>query len=187
MTARRFELTRIPFVKRILVSRWLQWSLVALALPFFLLAILTGLFGTPAGSRNFGIVFVWIVWWALLILLLVPFAGRAWCAFMSRHKVYWAASEPGVVAFKLHVATPANEADEIYPTAVSDGHGAVLMVWQVGPMSTTGSATVKWATWSADGKPTGLGGALGTTTSGTKPTALVGKDGRFYIVTTAEK
>lgn len=80
MTATRFELTGIPLVKRVLVSRWLQWSLVALTLPFFLLAILTGLFGTPAGNRNFGIVFVWIVWWALLILLLLPFAGRAWCA-----------------------------------------------------------------------------------------------------------
>ncbi len=45
----------------------------------FTLAILAGLFGTPAGSRNFGIVFVWIVWWALLIIVLVPFFGRAWC------------------------------------------------------------------------------------------------------------
>ncbi|MGE5139474.1 MAG: 4Fe-4S binding protein [Rudaea sp.] len=80
MTPGRLELTRIPFVKRLLVSRWPQWSLVALALGFFVLAILSGLFGTPAGSRNFGIVFIWIVWWALLILLLVPFAGRAWCA-----------------------------------------------------------------------------------------------------------
>jgi polyferredoxin len=80
MTANRYELTRHPFIKRILVSRWLPWALMTAALPFFLLAILTGLFGTPAGSRNFGIVFVWIVWWALLILALVPFAGRAWCA-----------------------------------------------------------------------------------------------------------
>lgn len=79
MTTTRFELTRIPLVKKILVSRWLQWSLVALTLPVFLLAILTGLFGTPAGSRNFGIVFVWIVWWALVILLMIPFAGRLWC------------------------------------------------------------------------------------------------------------
>lgn len=79
MTA-RLELTRIPLVKRALTSRWLQWTLVALTLPFFILAILAGLVGTPAGNRNFGIVFVWIVWWALLILLLIPFAGRAWCA-----------------------------------------------------------------------------------------------------------
>jgi 4Fe-4S binding domain len=79
MTTSRYELTRIPIIKKILVSRWLQWSLIAITLPVFLLAILTGLFGTPAGSRNFGIVFVWIVWWALLILLMVPFAGRLWC------------------------------------------------------------------------------------------------------------
>jgi len=26
------------------------------------LAILTGLFGTPVGSHNFAIIFVWIVW-----------------------------------------------------------------------------------------------------------------------------
>ncbi len=76
----RFELTGIPLVKRAVQSRWLQWSLIALTLPFFVLAILTGLSGTPAGSRNLGIVFVWIVWWGLLILLLVPFAGRLWCA-----------------------------------------------------------------------------------------------------------
>jgi hypothetical protein len=80
MTNPRFELTRIPIIKKILVSRWLQWSLIAMTLPFFVLAILTGLGGTPAGSRNFGIVFVWIVWWALLMLVMTPFAGRLWCA-----------------------------------------------------------------------------------------------------------
>jgi hypothetical protein len=76
MSANRLELTRIPIIKKILASRWLQWSLIAITLPFFLLAILAGFFGTPAGSRNFGIVFVWIVWWALVIMLMVPFAGR---------------------------------------------------------------------------------------------------------------
>lgn len=80
MLSQRFELTSIPIIKKILVSRWLQWSLIAITLPFFVLAILTGLLGTPAGNHNFGIVFVWIVWWAILILLLVPFAGRLWCA-----------------------------------------------------------------------------------------------------------
>jgi hypothetical protein len=46
---------------------------------FFVTAIIAGLFGTPAGSHNFGVVFVWIVWWALLIGVLVPLFGRAWC------------------------------------------------------------------------------------------------------------
>lgn len=76
----RTELTRFRIIKRILTSRWIPWLGIIITLPFFLLAIISGLFGTPAGSRNFGIIFVWIVWWALLILLLIPFAGRAWCA-----------------------------------------------------------------------------------------------------------
>jgi polyferredoxin len=75
----RYALSEIPQVKRVLRSRWPQWSLTALMLLFFVVAIMAGLVGTPAGNRNFGIVFVWIVWWALLILLLVPFAGRLWC------------------------------------------------------------------------------------------------------------
>lgn len=80
MTASRIELTRIPLFKRLVTSRWVPWVFMALTLPIFVLAILTGLFGTPAGSRNFGIIFVWIVWWALVILIMVPFAGRLWCA-----------------------------------------------------------------------------------------------------------
>lgn len=75
----RWELTRIPIVKSVLSSRYFQWSLTTLTLPLFVLAILTGFWGTPAGNRNFGIVFVWIIWWALLMLVLVPFAGRLWC------------------------------------------------------------------------------------------------------------
>ncbi len=75
----RYAISDIPLVKRLLRSRWPQWLVVAAMLLFFVLAILAGLFGTPAGNRNFGIVFVWIVWWALLILLMVPFAGRLWC------------------------------------------------------------------------------------------------------------
>lgn len=73
-------LTRFPFLKMWLQSRAFQPVMMLIMLGFFTLAILTGLFGTPAGNRNFGIVFVWIVWWALLIMLLVPFLGRAWCA-----------------------------------------------------------------------------------------------------------
>ena len=49
-------------------------------LAFFVLAILTSFFGTPAGNRNFAIIFVWIVWWALVIILMVPALGRGWCA-----------------------------------------------------------------------------------------------------------
>ena len=72
----RYELTRFTWLKALLKSRAFQPALMLLTLFFFVLAILTGLFGTPAGSRNFGVIFVWIVWWALLIIVMVPFFGR---------------------------------------------------------------------------------------------------------------
>ena len=112
-------------------------------------------------------------------------AGRAVCAFMTRHKVYWSVADPAVAAFKLHVATPANENDEIYPTAVANKRGDVLMAWQVGPMSISGTATVKWALYKPDGQFAGQQATLGKTTSGTKPTVFVGTDDNFYVVTTA--
>ncbi len=73
-------LTRFPGLGRLLRSRWPQWMLTAFLLAGFILAVLAGLLGTPVGNRNFATVFVWIVWWGLLILVLVPFAGRLWCS-----------------------------------------------------------------------------------------------------------
>jgi polyferredoxin len=62
-----------------LLSRGFQPLLMLILLAPFVLAIVAGLVGTSAGSRNFGIVFVWIVWWAVLMILLVPGLGRVWC------------------------------------------------------------------------------------------------------------
>ena len=77
---RRFELTRSRRLLAVLKWRGLQPTLMLFLLAFFVVAILTGFFGTPAGSHNFGVIFVWIVWWALLIIVMVPFFGRMWCA-----------------------------------------------------------------------------------------------------------
>jgi polyferredoxin len=76
----RFELTRFAWLKALLKSRLFPSALMLALLFFFVVAILAGFFGTPAGSHNFGIIFVWIVWWALLIVVMVPFLGRMWCA-----------------------------------------------------------------------------------------------------------
>ncbi len=73
-------LTRFPWLKEAIKSRLWQPAAMLLTLSFFVLVILTSLLGTPAGSKNFGIIFVWIVWWALLIIVLIPFFGRLWCA-----------------------------------------------------------------------------------------------------------
>jgi len=74
------ELTRLPFLKSALRSRYPQLAILIAMLAGYIFTILAGLLGTPVGSRNFSIVFVWIAWWAILILIAVPFFGRGWCA-----------------------------------------------------------------------------------------------------------
>jgi len=76
----RIELTRHPFIKTTLKSRYPQLAVFIVMLVGYIFAILAGLIGTPVGSQNFSIVFVWIAWWAVLILVAVPFFGRGWCA-----------------------------------------------------------------------------------------------------------
>ena len=118
--------------------------------------------------------------------LTIDWQGRVFCAFMSRHRVYWSSMAPGEAAFSLHVATPANEQDEIYPSVTANRQGEVLFLWQVGPMSVTERATVKWAIYRQDGTFTQQQGTIGVSGSGTKATAFCGAEDSFYIVTTAK-
>ena len=76
----KIELTRSLFIKNTLKSRYPQLAVFIIMLVGYIFAILAGLIGTPVGSHNFSIVFVWIAWWAILILIAVPFFGRGWCA-----------------------------------------------------------------------------------------------------------
>ena len=76
----KIEITHIPFIKNALKSRYPQMAVFIVMLAGYIFAILAGLIGTPVGSHNFSIVFVWIAWWAVLILVAVPFFGRGWCA-----------------------------------------------------------------------------------------------------------
>ena len=76
----KIELTRVPFIKNALKSRYPQLAVFIVMLAGYIFAILAGFIGTPVGSHNFSIVFVWIAWWAVLILVAVPFFGRGWCA-----------------------------------------------------------------------------------------------------------
>ncbi|MBI3362579.1 MAG: 4Fe-4S binding protein [Chloroflexi bacterium] len=76
----RYDLTRLPLVEPLLRNRWPQFVTTSIALGGFVFAIIAGMVGTPVGSRNFGIVSVWIGWWTLLMLIAVPFFGRGWCS-----------------------------------------------------------------------------------------------------------
>jgi hypothetical protein len=113
--------------------------------------------------------------------------GQSLCAFMSRKRVYWATSDAGMTRYRLHVSTPSSEEGELYPSAVANRSGDVLFVWQVEPMAIKGTATVKWARYDKDGKPTGEAGTAGRSFAGTKATAFVGNEDNFYIVTTAHQ
>lgn len=74
-----YSLVSHPVLKSLLVRRLPQWFVLVIMLAGFLLAILAGFIGTPVGNRNFGIVFIWIAWWAVLIMVAVPLFGRGWC------------------------------------------------------------------------------------------------------------
>ena len=76
----KLELTDNGFIKSLLKNRYPQLAVFIVMLVGYIFAILAGLVGTPVGSHNFSIVFVWIAWWAILILVAVPFFGRSWCA-----------------------------------------------------------------------------------------------------------
>ncbi len=75
----RLNLLRQPLLRRVLSHRLFPFALILPNLFVFTLVILTGLFGTPVGNANFSIIFVWIVWWAILIMLLIPVGARSWC------------------------------------------------------------------------------------------------------------
>ncbi|NIM92774.1 MAG: 4Fe-4S binding protein [Anaerolineales bacterium] len=74
------ELTAIPWLRRLLTSRWPQWMTVTGFLAVFIYSIAAGFLGTEVGSRNLAITLIWIAWWGLLILILVPLGGRFWCS-----------------------------------------------------------------------------------------------------------
>ncbi len=76
----RLEMTGNAALRSALKSRYPQLIVAALLLAGYVFAIVAGWLGTPVGNMNFSIVFVWIAWWALLILLAVPFLGRGWCS-----------------------------------------------------------------------------------------------------------
>lgn len=75
----RLDLTRVPGVRTLLKSRWFNFSLFVVNWAAFVLILMSGVYGTVVGNHSFGIVFVWIVWWSLLMFLLLPFTARFWC------------------------------------------------------------------------------------------------------------
>jgi len=74
-----FDLFRIKLIKAFAFSRVFRPFLLLFSLASFVLLILSGFIGSPVGNNNAAIVMVWILWFALLMLILIPFGGRTWC------------------------------------------------------------------------------------------------------------
>jgi len=76
----RFELTKYKPIRALFKSRWFPFILIVANLAIFTVIILANFVGGfSAGSYNFGIMIVWILWWVLLMLFMVPVVGRLWC------------------------------------------------------------------------------------------------------------
>lgn len=76
----RFNLLGLPWLRALSVGRWPQFLARGVTLAGFIFTILVGLFGSPVGSHNFAIIFVWVAWWTALKLVFIPFGGRSWCS-----------------------------------------------------------------------------------------------------------
>jgi len=71
---------KIPTLGKLLTSRWVQIILILLALLMMYVAIITSVFGTKVSGRNLGVLLMWAIWLFVLVAILTPFFGRAWCS-----------------------------------------------------------------------------------------------------------
>ncbi|MEZ4380235.1 MAG: 4Fe-4S binding protein [Nannocystaceae bacterium] len=74
----RRELTRWPWLRRAIKSRWFQPAVQLPVVLGFVAVIVIGLIGSQEPGRNLAPVLTWNIWWIGLIFL-VLFAGNLWC------------------------------------------------------------------------------------------------------------
>ncbi|MEW6456091.1 MAG: cupredoxin domain-containing protein [Acidobacteriota bacterium] len=76
----KFELTNYKGVRNFLKNRWFPFVPILINIFIFTVILVAGWTGgIGAGNYNFGIMIVWILWWVLLMIIMVPFFGRIWC------------------------------------------------------------------------------------------------------------
>lgn len=93
----KFELTKFKPIRALLKNRWFPFIPIVFNLFVFAIILLAGfLGGWGAGNYNFGVMIVWILWWVLLMMFMVPVIGRFWCMmcpfpligdWIQRHKL----------------------------------------------------------------------------------------------------
>jgi hypothetical protein len=72
----RFDLFRIPSLRKVLTSRLLTGGLRLLSIVLFVVVVIAGLIGLQSGF-NFAPTFVWVMWWVGLSLF-TAFVGNLW-------------------------------------------------------------------------------------------------------------
>ena len=76
----KFELTKYRLVRKLLKSRWFPFILIVANMAVFSVILTAGVMGGfGAGNYTFGVMIVWILWWSLLMMFMVPIVGRFWC------------------------------------------------------------------------------------------------------------
>ena len=70
---------RIPILKWLVSFRSFQFLVVLPNVIVFYLFFVAAIIGHPVGNQNILIMIVWILWWFLLIVFLVPLGSRVWC------------------------------------------------------------------------------------------------------------
>ncbi|HJZ40875.1 MAG TPA: 4Fe-4S binding protein [Bacteroidales bacterium] len=75
----RDVLKKVPFLRKIIISRWPQILLTLVAMMMIYVVILTALLGTKMSGRNLGVLMMWAIWLFVLVAILTPFLGRIWC------------------------------------------------------------------------------------------------------------
>ena len=77
----RMELTKFKPIRALFKSRWFPLVPLIINLFIFTVILTSGIVGgfSSSGNYNFGIMIVWILWWVILMLFLVPVLGRFWC------------------------------------------------------------------------------------------------------------
>lgn len=76
----RFDLASIPGVRWLLKQRWFPMALIMINMALFMVILMSGVIGGfSSGNYSFGIMIVWILWWVMLMMVLVPIFSRTWC------------------------------------------------------------------------------------------------------------
>lgn len=76
----RLELTALPGVRWLFKKRWFPMAAILFNMFMFMVILLSGVVGGfSSGNYIFGIMIVWILWWVMLMMVLVPVFSRTWC------------------------------------------------------------------------------------------------------------